>query len=322
MSRRPGSVIAWMPRNQRSASLATALGFELRLLGRKGYRRPWTAPIFYPLLALRTIGHLVAARPRAVIVVAPPFVASLVALPVARLLGARVAIDIHSGAFMDRRWQWSVPILVRLGQMSDAAIVTLPSLAARLGASATVVTLPAPWAAVAAEPGAPPPAPRPTAGPTVVAVCGWGDDEPIEALIEAATGEDWRLVITGNPRRQLVLPSNAMTTGYLADAEYLRLLSEASIVVVLTTREETTLSGVWEAVMLGRPLVTSGTRSLRETLGPEITYVDPVPASIRAGVARVLANPAAAEAASQNVARVVRQATHEQLERLRAALVP
>jgi hypothetical protein len=45
VTRTRGMVIAWMPRNQRTRSLAAALGYEAVLVGRPGYRHPWSAPL-------------------------------------------------------------------------------------------------------------------------------------------------------------------------------------------------------------------------------------------------------------------------------------
>jgi glycosyltransferase involved in cell wall biosynthesis len=284
-----GLVIAWMPVSQRSRTLADRLGWDLALVGRRGFRRAWTAPLAYPLSAWRTVAALVRGRPRAIIVVAPPFVAPLVVLPLAAMLRARWAVDIHTGALVDRRWRWSIPILAWACRRSAAAVVTLPTLASLLEArGVSTVVLPDPLPTLvpsdrtaSAGPGA----------PTVVAVTGWGDDEPLEALVEAASGRSWSLVLTGRPRRQLSTPPNVRLAGFLDDQAYVDLLAAAAVVVVLTRRGDTLLSGGWEAIALGRPLVLSGTPAIRATFGDEVTLVDDTPAGIAAGIERALADP-------------------------------
>jgi Glycosyl transferases group 1 len=288
-----GLVVAWMPVSRRSDTIAARLGLERLVLGRRGFRRPWTAPLAYPLLAARTIRAIVARRPRAIVVVAPPFVAPLVVLPVARLVGARVAIDVHTGALLDRRWRWSAGILAWACRRADAAIVTLPSLAARLGAGVDALIIPDPLPDLRqgdAPPGAD--------GGEVVAVCGWGDDEPIEALVAAARGRAWRLVLTGRPTRPVDLPPNVELTGFLDDDAYVRRLARAAAVVVLTTRDDTLLSGAWEGIALGRPLVLSDTLALRSTFGDGPSYVRPEAAAIAAGIEATLADPDRARAAT------------------------
>jgi glycosyltransferase involved in cell wall biosynthesis len=296
--RAPGIVIAWMAVSRRSDTIATRLGLDRLLLGRSGFRRPWTAPLAYPLLAARSIGAIARRRPRAIVVVAPPFLAPLVVMPLARLLRARVAIDIHTGALLDRRWRWSVPLLAWACRRADAAIVTLPSLADNLrkrGIAPLVIPDPLPDLAASAPR-------RRTAGDEareVVAVCGWGDDEPIEALVDAARGRSWQLVLTGRPRRPVSLPPNVHLTGFLDDVSYVQRLGRAAAVVVLTTREDTLLSGAWEAISLGRPLVLSHTAALRETFGAGPAYVAPEPGSIAAGIEATLADPDRARAATR-----------------------
>jgi glycosyltransferase involved in cell wall biosynthesis len=291
-------VIAWMPVSQRSASIADRLGYDLVLVGRSGFRRAWTAPLAYPLSAVRTIVALVRLRPRSAIIAVPPFVAPLVAWPILRALRAPFAVDVHSGAVLDRRWRWSLGLLAWTSRRGVAAVVTLPSLEvpfAERGVPTLVLPDPLPRLV---PPDAPSRSPSTAAGdertPVVVAVCGWGDDEPIDALVAAAAGRPWRLVLTGRPRRDVETPANVTLAGFLEDDAYVAQVASADVVAVLTERDDTLLSGAWEAVALGRPLVLSGTRALRSTFGEGVAYVEPTPASIAAGVDAVLADPDAA----------------------------
>jgi glycosyltransferase involved in cell wall biosynthesis len=310
-------VVAWMPVSRRSTTIAERLGFELALLGRAGFRRPVSAPLAYPLLAFRTVGRLVRRRPRAVVVIAPPFVAPLVVLPLARLIGATVAVDLHTGALLDRRWRWSVGILAWACRRAAISIVTLPSLAERLvqrGVRSIVVPDPLPRL----SPGE---APAASAEPEVVAVCGWAADEPLAELVAAAAGRPWRLALTGRPKAGLALPPNVVLTGFLEESAYLARLRAAAAVVVLTTRAETLLSGAWEAIALGRPLVTSATDALRTTFGDGPAYVEPTRASIAAGIERVLADPASAAEATTALRERFERENAAALDEVRAVLV-
>jgi hypothetical protein len=270
-----------MPSSQRSSTLAGRLGYRLVLLDRPGRGRRWTAPFAYVWLALRTVALLVRTRPRALVVVAPPFVAPMVAVPVARLIGARVAVDVHSGALLDRRWLGSRPLLRITARLAHGAVVTLPTLVPRLRPDTLVIPDPLPDIAAgstAVEPD------------LVVAVCGWAPDEPIDSLIASAAGRPWRLVLTGRARRTPQLPSNVRLSGYLPDDGYRRLLESAACVVVLTEREDTLLSGLWEALALQRPIVTSDTAALRGTFGSAVRYARSDAPSIAAAVEATLAD--------------------------------
>ena len=295
-----GLVVAWMPVSQRSRTLAERLGFELLLLGRPGFRRAWSAAILYPVLAWRTLRAVMRERPRAIVVVAPPFVVALLVLVLARALGARIAIDIHSGALVDRRWRWSVPILRWTVKHADAGLVTLESLTDRLAGEPPPIVLPDPLPSMTVPgDGATGAVIRADGRGQVVAVCGWGDDEPIEALVRAAKGAGWTLIVTGRPRRSVEAPPNVKFTGFLSEAEYAATLAAADAIVVLTTREDTLLSGAWEALALGRPLIVSAMRSLRLTFGDSVTYAENDSAGIRYACETLLADPAAPQRAAE-----------------------
>ena len=296
--RADGLVIAWMPVSQRSTTIAQRLGYELVLVGRSGFRRPWTAPLAYPLSAVSTILAIVRRRPRAAVIIAPPFLAPFVAWPFLAALRAPFAIDVHSGALLDRRWGWSVGALGWIARRSVAAVVTLDSLRPALqGHGATTLVIPDPLPDLH-EPGHPSDSDAQraaeAAAPLAVAICGWAADEPIEALVAAARDRPWRLVLTGRPRMTLDTPANVELAGFLPDDAYVALLARADAVVVLTTREDTLLSGAWEAIALARPVVLSGTRALRTTFGDGVAYVDATSAGIADGIDRVLADPDAA----------------------------
>jgi hypothetical protein len=305
-------VLGWMPSSQRSTTLASRLGYRLVLMDRPGRGRRWTAPFAYAWLAVRTLALLVRMRPRALVIVAPPFIAPLVAVPVARLLGARTAVDVHSGALLDRRWMGTGPLLRLAARLADGAVVTLPTLAPRVRRNALVI---------------PDPLPRIEVGPLdveadlVVGVCGWAPDEPIESLIQSANGRPWRLVLTGRTRGVWKLPPNVALAGFLPDDAYHRLLASAACVVVLTTRGDTLLSGLWEAISLERPAVTSDTAALRATFGGAVRYATADAASIRSAIDATLADPGAHGAVRAAAVRF-RKANDAALEHLRRLLDP
>jgi glycosyltransferase involved in cell wall biosynthesis len=320
--RRPeGLVIAWMPTSRRSATIAERLGYELVLIGRSGFRRPWSAPLAYMGSSLRMVAALVRRRPRAAIIIAPPFLAPLLAWPFLAVLRAPFAIDVHSGALLDRRWRWSVGALAWVARHSVGAVVTLRSLQALLAErGVTSVIVPDPLPDLGGPAMAAGGASEDTDVATVVAICGWAPDEPLQSLVAAAAGRPWRLVLTGSPRQALDLPPHVELAGFLADDAYVARLRKAAAIVVLTTREDTLLSGAWEALAAGRPLVLSGTTALRETFGDGPAYVGDDPASIAAGIDAVLADPAAAEASTIRLRDAFKAANDAALAELAARL--
>ncbi len=321
--RTAGLVLGWMPASQRSATLASRLGFELCLLGTRGHRRPLTAPFRYLSLAVRTWWTVLRRRPRAMIVVAPPFVAPLIVTPLAVALGIQTAVDVHTGALIDRRWSWSVPLLRLSSRLAGTAVVTLPSLAQMLGGHGfrtLVIPDPLPGLTATLHPVATRAGERQV--PHVVAVCGWGDDEPLDELVAAAAERPWNLVLTGQPRRSIELPHNVTASGFLDDQTYVRTLASADLVIVLTKRDHTLLSGAWEAIALGQPLIVSATPALRETLGPEIAGVGSTPAEIRRAIEDALGAPAETRARSVAARERFGRDNDAALADLRTALLP
>jgi glycosyltransferase involved in cell wall biosynthesis len=312
-----GLVIAWMPVCPRCSSLGRDLGFDVVLLGRRGFRRPWTALLTYPRLVLGSVREIRRRRPSAVVVIAPPVIAPLVILPAARTVGAKVAIDVHSGALLDRRWRWSVPLLRLLAWRSSASIVTLDSLVERLGRPARrVIVMPDPLPEIAPREGQSPPPREGTTPPLVVCVAGWGSDEPLAEVGAAATGQSWQLAISGKPKWDVSLPANATLTGFLGEAEYGSMLDAADVVLALTTRQETLLAGAWEGIARGRALVLSDTPALRSTFGEAAVYVAPDRRSIAAGVNQALERRGELEARAAKFAAEYRRSTRHRLDRL------
>jgi hypothetical protein len=60
-------------------------------------------------------------------------------------------------------------------------------------------------------------------------------------------------------------PDNCHLTGFLSYDRYIGLLQSADVILDLTTRDHLVLSGGFEAVFLGKPLIVSDWSILRDT---------------------------------------------------------
>jgi glycosyltransferase involved in cell wall biosynthesis len=317
------SFITWYPYCRRSDALAEALGGRSHLIHYLGFKRPLHAPLKYALQAYATAGVLARERPDVVLVAVPPVFAALPVLAHARRHAARVVIDAHTGIFDHPRWRWLLPLTRIVCRHADAVVVTGPHLArtvASWGARPIVI------GDVPVEFGAGRP-PAPCAGPRVVVVNTFSIDEPIAEILEAARQlPDARLFVTGDLRAAPAAaaadpPSNVTFTGFVAEEDYAGLLRAADVVVVLTTRDHTMQRGAYEALALGKPLVTSDWGLLRETFSRGTVHVQNRAPAIAAGVRRALAERAALGAAMDRL-RAERAVLFEQrLERLREAVV-
>lgn len=95
-------------------------------------------------------------------------------------------------------------------------------------------------------------------------------DEPLTALLDAAGRmPEVRFVVTGETARAkgrhdlTVRPRNVIMTGWVDSDEYKRLLTDADVVISLTTQEDTQTSVAGEAVGYGKAMVLSDTKTLR-----------------------------------------------------------
>jgi len=70
------------------------------------------------------------------------------------------------------------------------------------------------------------------------------------------------------------------------------MLCRARVIVDLTTREDCLVCGAYEALAVGRPLVVSDARALRELLKDGAMYADNEPASIARTINEAAANEA------------------------------
>ena len=123
----------------------------------------------------------------------------------------------------------------------------------------------------------------------------FADDEPLEAVLEAAALlPDVHFYVTGDlskaPAKTLQSASSNVTfTGFLdPNGAYLGLLRAVDAALVLTTRDHTLQLAGCEAVAVGKPLVTSDFEYLRTLFEHGTVFVEPLPWSIRDGIVDVM----------------------------------
>ncbi|MCW2622531.1 MAG: glycosyltransferase, partial [Frankiales bacterium] len=168
--------LSWVGQHGRSTGLAEAFGAECVFVS--GASRLPT-PARYAHHALWTALLLARRRPAAVVVMLPPFPLLVVVAAYARLTGARVIGDLHSGVFNNPQWAWALrPTLTLLRR--HLALVTTTAIQRRCEA-AHVRTLVLHDLLVPLPPGGAAPAAGP--GPTVLFPASYYADEPLDALL-------------------------------------------------------------------------------------------------------------------------------------------
>jgi len=249
------------------------------------------APFKYPAQFVRTYRILLRDRPRMVFVQSPPSLAVWSVAAYAAIRGARFVIDAHSDAFERGRWtrpRWLNRFVAR---RASATLVTdsyWAELVRGWGAEAVVIPdVPSayPAAAEAAEQ-------IDSEEFTVVFVNTWAADEPLDRVIVVArrmphvvfkvTGRT-----EGHESAMRDAPPNVQFVGYLPDPDYHALLSHASGVMCLTTRDHTMQRGACEALSLGRPIITSDWPILRSYFGQGALFVDNTADGIQRAVTKL-----------------------------------
>lgn len=319
------SFIAWVPESSRAGSISRALGGEWQTFFERRVDRKGLVPLRYLLSAARTLSYLVRARPRAVIVQAPPVPAAALVLAWARFSRARVVLDTHPASFaLDGRTidRMMVPLLARLVPRAAGCIVTTPELGQKISRwrGRPVIVHEAPmvwWEGIE---------PRGCSGRRrVLFICTFVPDEPLMAVLEAARRlPDTSVQITGDLRRRpaqalRAAPKNVEWLGYLVGEEYVSALTNADIVMTLTQRAESVQRSAHEAVDALRPLVLSRWPHVGE-LFPYAVVVENDPASIAAGLEEAFRRCDELSAVAPEARAVQHRRWREQLRRLQVAL--
>ncbi len=282
--------ISWQ-RHRRSQEIASSLGAELRELV-SSLPRPWKyVPLFVATGAL-----LFRRRPEVVFVQCPSiFLGCLTAL-LRPVLNFVLVADLHNEAVrpfltdsaLQRRilrWMW---------RQADLNLVTNRMLALAIeeaGATAFVLPDRVPRGLAGDERSAPPDSKE--SDHTVVFICTFQPDEPFQEVIAAASllPRSVRIYITGKHQSVSDLPPipvNVVLTGFLSSERYDQLLHDADVIMDLTAMADCLVCGAYEAVAVGKPLITSDTRALREYFSAGTLYTAHTREAIAAAIVLAL----------------------------------
>jgi glycosyltransferase involved in cell wall biosynthesis len=316
--------VAWAAGQPRTAALARALGGDAVFLTSRLPGRPATAPLRHLSAAVRTWRLLERRAPAAVLVVAPPVAAPMVAALWCRLRQRPLVVDCHTGAFHARRWAWARPLYRLLLPGCRAVLVhTGEALALVQSWGARGLLLPDDVPDDVPDPDCPN---GPDGRATVLVAGSLDENEPVgETLAAAALAPEVRFLVTGDPRRvrrgvRASAPPNVVFTGFLPHPRFLAEMREAGAVAAFSTDPHIMNRAAFEAVGLGRPLVLSDLSGLRERFGRAALFAPNRPDAMADAVREALAERAELGARSRALAADLRRQHHGALARLRAAL--
>jgi glycosyltransferase involved in cell wall biosynthesis len=276
-----GIWITW-ERQRRNIGISSALEWPLYEMIDNSPR-----PIRYGRLIMETTRTLLREKPDVVCVQNPSIILALLGVLCKGIMGYRCIVDAHNSGLMPLEGRSAVLMKIArwIQRGADLTIVTNEEMKTLVEANGgRSVILPD------RTPEVPPVEPVTLRGDRVVTyVCTFSEDEPYEAVIEAAglLEEDIVVYITGNHRGRIdagSLPPNVELTGFIDEAVYWSLLASSDAVMVLTLREGCLVCGAYETVALGRPLILSDTEVLRSYFSRGCVYVSPDSRSIAEGI--------------------------------------
>ena len=281
--------IVWFPYNRHSELKAQHLGAKVFFIAYGQRGRLLHTLMKYPIQAWRTWLVLHRERPRIIFVQNPPIFCALVAFFYSGWHRARYVIDSHTGAFLLAKWRWSLGLHRWLSRRALATIVH------NVDQEKIVKTWGCPYCVLGFTPGN-----YISKEPfaldekfNIAVICNVGEDKWLAELFDAAVLlPDVCFYITGDSKRipkSLLMrkPENCRLTGYLPYGQYVSLLAGVNAVMDLNDLDHTLLMGGFEAVSLGKPLITSDWPVLRDYFSLGAVYVRNTSQSICEGVRRV-----------------------------------
>ena len=274
--------ISWMRFHGRSEAIAERVGAASVYTYDDSAR---CLPLRYLAQWRANVRTLRERRPDTVLVMQPPVLALLATR---WALGRRVRIvaDLHTGAFLDPKWAWSLPLVLALTGKHGLAVVTNEALAARVRRRGyPALVLHDPIEVIASASGD-------ERDASVLLPFAWASDEPVQAVLDAArlTPEiEWRLTGTAPAWVGDTAPDNVRLLGFVPDDAYWTEFARAGVVGALTTKEHTMQRAGYEALCRARPVLTAPTAVLREYYGEAVVYAEPTAQALADGARRALA---------------------------------
>jgi glycosyltransferase involved in cell wall biosynthesis len=206
--------------------------------------------------------------------------------------GARYVIDAHSGAFLDERWTRLLFVQRFFCRRAAVTFVTSPFWADLLtswGANSKIVSdVPIYFAE---------PRSKSLKGRiNMTFISTYTRDEPLKEFLAAVRHTpDIQFYITGrlkdaDPEVLKLAPRNVAFTDFLSNEEYTGLLMASDAVICLTTGDHTMQRGAYEAVYLGRPVITSNTQLLKESFSAGAVHVGNTPEEMVHGIEEMKRN--------------------------------
>jgi glycosyltransferase involved in cell wall biosynthesis len=282
--------ISWAPNCSRSDAIARELGASSHMVYNDRFgSNPLTVVFKYIWQAFATFKILHREKAEVAFAMTPPVFAGATLYLYSLFRPLRYVVDVHTAALLMPRWrrlQWLQAFVCRHAATTLVTNDHLGNLVKAGGGHTTIVRdVPVVY-----------PRSQRFSKPeqfTVAVICSFNYDEPIAEILQAAASlPDVQFFFTGDYRRlapqvRQLQSSNVSFTGYMSDADYGSLISDAHAVMSLTTRDHTMLRGAYEAIYHGTPVIVSKWPLLQDAFDAGAVHVQAEAGDIAQGIARM-----------------------------------
>lgn len=285
--------ITWQPYCSRSDNIAREFNGKSHKIYYDFFGSNYYTIIFkYGLQFIKTFLTLLRELPEIVFVMNPPVFACFPVYLYCKIRKKRFIIDMHTGALMDDIWQKVKYVQKFFTRHALFTIITNEEIGEELrkwGCDYKIIPdVPIRISKLKI--------PVMEGNLNITLVNTFSKDEPIINFLKATEKlQDINFYITGKINKKnyhFVKNSNKNIrfTGFLPENEFYGLLAASDLVVVLTTRDKTMQRGAYEAIYLGKPVVTSDWKVLRDNFSIGAVFVDNTISGIEEGIKKALRN--------------------------------
>jgi glycosyltransferase involved in cell wall biosynthesis len=258
--------IEWSEYGSRTDSLAHAIGAKPVFIGKINTHRNILYSFFtYLPKSFKNFKIIKKNKSRIVFISNSNWVIALVNLIFSNLFGHKIVFDSHSCAFDHKFIKYPLFLSKYFAKKADLSIITNEvyyNLLTSIGAKALIISdIPYEEKLFTNE--------KMELSPlfNICYICTYSADEPYKEVFEAARkNEKVKVYVTGDYKKVNIDPNNyphITFTGFLSNEEYERYLNSVDLIMTLTTRENTMQRAGSEAISVGKPLITSDTKMLR-----------------------------------------------------------
>jgi len=286
MKKNKGVFISWSKEgSKRTDYLAKFLNFEIfrfSLFPRKII----FSLIKFPIQFFKTLIYLFKTKPEIIIIEFCQPIIGLPCLIYKYFFGKKIIIDLHSGPFVSKKWQFFKPITHFVLKNADLILIHDETIKEKLifEKNKKIIVLHDPIffkkniSLNDKE--------------YFVFPASWDKDEPIKEIIKASfLLKDVEVFITGKKKIKInKVPQNLKFTGFLSNEDFYNLLKNAKGIISLTKWNCTLTFASFEAINLEKPLIVSNKKAFKKFFGDSVIYVENEPNSIAEGIKKLILN--------------------------------